>query len=79
MLMMLIARWRRVSVLHGGGWFVLVLAAAAWLSIDTLAYRLSGEAVDAAILLNAQGIVGVLLIGLLSLAAWLNARCTWNQ
>lgn len=68
--LLLIGRARQWVVVHTAGWSILVLAALAWLSIDTLAWRLNEGVVLAAVAVNLQFIVGALTAGLLALACW---------
>ena len=59
---MLWGRWRTLGSMLAGGWLILALAALAWLSYDTIAWRLTeGKAAGAPVVLNLQFGIGLLV------------------
>jgi uncharacterized membrane protein len=59
MAMMLSGRWRAMPVMMLAGWFVIVLGAIAWLSADTVYWRLMEGAVRATPMMNLQFMIGL--------------------
>jgi uncharacterized membrane protein YciS (DUF1049 family) len=72
--MMLIGRWRGPAAMLQAGWVVVVGAAMAWLSADTLGFRVSDGVVSVPMVLNLQFGVGLIAAATLAGAAWLVHR-----
>ncbi|MCP3905360.1 MAG: DUF2339 domain-containing protein, partial [Planctomycetes bacterium] len=66
---------RSLASLAPSGWLIIIVSAIAWLTWDTLAWRIFDGRVDATVFLNLQCGVGVLLIVLIA-AAMLVRRTT---
>lgn len=64
--MMLIGRWRRLHGMVQAGWMTIAAAAIAWLTIDTLLWRMNIGATRAAVLFNLQFMMAALLVVLLA-------------
>ncbi|MCH8152194.1 MAG: DUF2339 domain-containing protein [Planctomycetes bacterium] len=72
--MMLWTRLRPSGSILLAGWFVVVLAAVAWLGYDTLGWRIAEGVVLARVVFNVQFAVGALLAGILAVGLW-----RWSQ
>ena len=68
--MMAWTRLRRSGPMLLTGWSVLILAAAAWLAVDTVAWRIQDGVVAATVVVNIQFLVGVLLAVMLGAAVF---------
>ena len=65
----LVAQWQQWRMVQSAGWFLLLVGAISWLSLGTLWPRLESPAVPAPVVLNVQFFAGVLIAGMLALAA----------
>jgi uncharacterized membrane protein len=73
--MMLWTRFRPSASMLAAGWFVVVLAAVAWLGYDTLGWRFQKGVVLAPVVFNVQFLVGALVAVFLAVAVWHWGTC----
>ncbi|UCD74176.1 MAG: DUF2339 domain-containing protein [Phycisphaerales bacterium] len=66
MVMIIWGKWRQLPSMIAGGWVLIAVTTVAWLTFDTLGWRLTHAAVDATIVLNLQFGVGALAAILLA-------------
>jgi uncharacterized membrane protein len=77
--MMLWTRFRPAASMVAAGWFVVVLAAIAWLGYDTLGWRVQEGVVLAPVVFNLQFLVGVLLGAFLAVGYWHWSRSATDE
>ena len=64
----------RLRELFNAGWVLVVAAVLAWLSADTLSWRLQHGVVPCRVALNLQFVVGITLLAILAVAIWNSRR-----
>lgn len=66
--------WRGLRVLHHAGWVLVILSAAAWLTADTLHWRIADGVAACRVVLNAQFGIGLVVAAATASAAWTARR-----